>query len=72
MRKQRGYNPTQVLDAAYIADLDDEALELLHGMHEEMAYLVRVKRVELMKETKDGIKWSEDEIDGKPIRLSVE
>jgi isoleucyl-tRNA synthetase len=72
LRKQRGYNPTQILDAAYVADLDDEALELLHSMHEEMTYLVRVKRVELMKEAKSGVKWSEDEMDGKTIRLSVE
>ena len=72
LRKQRGYNPTQILDAAYVAELDDEALELLHAMHDEMAYLVRVKRVELMKEAKSGVNWSEDEIDGKPIRLSVE
>ncbi len=72
LRKQRGYNPTQILDAAYIADLDEETLELLHDMLDEMAYLVRVKRVELMKEAKSGVNWSEDEIDGKPIRLSVE
>ncbi len=72
LRKERGYNPTQILDAAYIADLDDEALELLQGMRDEMAYLVRVKRVELMKEAKGAVKWSEDEIDGKSIHLSVE
>ncbi len=72
LRKERGYNPTQILDAAYIADLDDEALGLLQDMRDEMAYLVRVKRVELMKEAKNGVKWSEDEIDGKSIHLSVE
>ncbi len=72
LRKQRGYNPTQILNAAYVAKLDEEALELLEGMNDELAYLVRVKKVELMREAKEGVNWSEDEVDGRPISLSVE
>lgn len=72
LRKQRGYNPTQILNAAYVAKLDEEALELLEGMKDELAYLVRVKKVELMREAKEGVNWSEDEVDGRPISLSVE
>ena len=72
LRKQRGYNPTDILGTAYVANLDEEALELLEGMKDELAYLVRVKKVELMRDTKQGVKWVEDEIDAKPISLSVE
>lgn len=72
LRKQRGYNPTDILGTAYVANLDEEALELLEGMKDELAYLVRVKKVELMRDTKEGVKWVEDEIDAKPISLSVE
>ncbi|MFQ5920705.1 MAG: isoleucine--tRNA ligase [Nitrososphaerales archaeon] len=72
LRKERGYNPTQILDSAYIAGLDDEAIELLQKMLDEMAFLVRVKKVQIMRESKGGVNWSEKEIDGKPIHLSVE
>ncbi len=72
LRKERGYSPTQILNAAYVAGLDDEATELLRGMLGEMAFLVRVKKVELLGEPRDGIKWSEKEMDGRTILLSVE
>jgi isoleucyl-tRNA synthetase len=72
LRKQRGYNPTDVLGCAYVANLDNEMLELIEGMKDELAYLVRVKKVELMRDIKEGIKWAEDEIDGRTVSLSVE
>jgi isoleucyl-tRNA synthetase len=72
LRKRRGYNPTDILGTAYVANLDDEMLDLIEGMKDELAYLVRVKKVELMRDAKQGVKWVEDEIDGRPISLSVE
>lgn len=72
LRKHRCYNPTDMLDTAYVANLDDEVLELIKGMKGELAYLVRVKKVELMRDAKQGVKWVKDEIDGKSISLSVE
>ena len=72
LRKHRCYNPTDMLDTAYVANLDDEVLELIKGMKGELAYLVRVKKVELMRDAKQGVKWVNDEIDGKSISLSVE
>lgn len=72
LRKRRGYNPTDILGTAYVANLDDEALELLEAMKDELVYLVRVKKVELMRDLKEGVRWEEDEIDGKPINISVE
>ncbi|NMJ87462.1 MAG: isoleucine--tRNA ligase, partial [Thaumarchaeota archaeon] len=72
LRKHRCYNPTDMLDTAYVANLDDEVLELIKGMKGELAYLVRVKKVELMRDAKQGVKWVKDELDGKSISLSVE
>src|SRR5574341_170459 len=39
LRKERGYNPTDILDAAYILDLDEESLEMVKERHEELAFL---------------------------------
>ena len=72
LRKLRGYNPTDILDTAYVANLSEEMIELIEGMKDELAYLVRVKNVELMLDSKQGIKWEEDEIDGMSVRLSIE
>ena len=72
LRKRRGYNPTDILGTAYVANLSDELFELIEGMKDELAYLVRVKKIELVRDRKQGIEWVEDEIDGKSISLSVE
>ena len=45
LRKERGYNPTDVLGIASILDLDDESLGMLKERAEDLAFLVRVKQV---------------------------
>lgn len=69
LRKERGYNPTEILDAAYILDLDPESLEMVKQKQEELAFLVRVKRIEFAGEAKY---FKNDDIDGQKIRISVE
>jgi len=69
LRKERGYNPTDVLDVASILDLDEESLEMIKDRSEELAFLVRVKQVNFEKTCKE---YKDDDIDGQKIRISVE
>jgi len=69
LRKERGYNPTDVLDTASILDLDEESLEMMKERTEELAFLVRVKQVNFIESCKE---YKDDDIDGQKIRISVE
>jgi len=69
LRKKRGYNPTDVLDVASILDLDEESLEMIQKRSQDLAFLVRVKRVSFEQTCKE---YMEDDIDGQKIRISVE
>jgi isoleucyl-tRNA synthetase len=69
LRKERGYNPTDVLKAAYILDLDEESLEMIREKQDDLAFLVRVKRIDFSDNAKV---YKEDDIDGQKIRISVE
>ncbi len=69
LRKDRGYNPTDVLNAAYVLDLDPESLEMIKQRQDELAFLVRVKKIEFSDRAKA---YKEDDIDGQKIRISVE
>lgn len=69
LRKERGYNPTDILDAAYILDLDEESLEMVKERHEELTFLVRVKKIVFEDKAKS---YKDDDLDGQKIRISVE
>jgi isoleucyl-tRNA synthetase len=69
LRKERGYNPTDVLEVASILDLEAESLEMIKGMNEELAFLVRVKKVNFEQSCNE---YKDDDIDGQKIRISVE
>ena len=69
LRKERGYNPTDVLDTASMLDLDQESLAMLKDKTEELAFLVRVKQVNFTQTCK---KYKDDDIDGQKIMISVE
>ena len=69
LRKERGYNPTDVLDIASILDLDEESLEMMKERTEELAFLVRVKQVNFTESCKE---YKDEDIDGQKIRIAVE
>ena len=69
LRKERGYNPTDILNKASILDLDSESLEMIKGKEKELAFLVRVNEVNFSESCKE---YKDDEIDGHKIRISVE
>ena len=69
LRKERGYNPTDVLNTASILELDEESLSMIKSKTEELSFLVRVKQVNFTQTCK---KYKDDDIDGQKIRISVE
>ncbi|MGP8055978.1 MAG: class I tRNA ligase family protein [Nitrososphaerales archaeon] len=71
LRKERGFVPTAMLGSAAIAGLEEEDLALLEPMIKEIAFLVRVRKVELLKDRSEGRKWSEADLDGRPVFLDV-
>lgn len=69
LRKERGYNPTDVLDVASVLDLDDEQNKMILERTDDLAFLVRVRRIDLRESCNE---YARDEIDGQKIRISVE
>jgi len=69
LRKERGYNPTDILETASILDLDNESLEMIKDKTKDLAFLVRVKQVNFTESCKE---YKADDIDGQKIRISVE
>jgi len=69
LRKEKGYNPTDILSVASILDLDEESLEMMQEKSEDLAFLVRVKMVNFEQTCQE---YKDDDIDGQKIRISVE
>jgi isoleucyl-tRNA synthetase len=72
LRKERGYNPTDVLSSAFIADLEDDEISTLSLMKDELKYLVRVSSVILSKEPINKVNYKTVDLDKRKIKLSVE
>src|SRR5919106_477545 len=72
LRKERQYNPTDILDAAYIAGLTGEELARLSLMKDELTYLVRVKTVFLLEDSAINVSYKVVEVDGRELKISVE
>jgi len=72
LRKERGYNPTDIIKGAYITGLDNEWKSSILPLSKELAFLVRVKSVKIFEDKDSNIHWSDAEIDGNKISISVE
>lgn len=73
LRKELGFMPTDVLESAHIAELDAESMGLLEPYLEEMAGLIRTRKVYLHTnrgEVEDAA-WRESELDGKKIYINI-
>jgi len=69
LRKERGYNPTEILSKASILSLDQESLDMVKDKANDLAFLVRVKEVGFDKTCKE---YKDDDVDGMKIQISVE
>src|SRR5918994_376211 len=72
LRKERQYNPTDTVDAAYVAGLAEEEIAVLSVMKDELTHLVRVKTVFLSEDTIMNVSYKVVEIDGREFKISVE
>jgi isoleucyl-tRNA synthetase len=73
LRKELGFIPTEFLESAHVAELDEESMLLLEPYLGEMAGLVRARKVYLHKsrsEERDA-EWHESELDGKKVYLNI-
>ncbi len=72
LRKKLGYVPTDILDAVHIAELGEENMGLLKSYLEEMAELVRTKKVYLHgKRSEIDTEWHESKLDGRRISINI-
>ncbi len=71
LRKERGFVPTAMLQSASVAGLEEEDLQLLQPLTAEIAFLVRVRRVNLSADKRPGGRWSESDLDGRPLYIDV-
>jgi isoleucyl-tRNA synthetase len=73
LRKEMGFTPTDVLESAHIAELDVESMQLLQPYLEEMAGLIRTRKVYLhiSRGEVDEADWHESELDGKKIHINI-
>ena len=60
---------TELAQKLGILELDEESLEMIKEKSEELAFLVRVKKVNFEESCKE---YKQDDIDGQKIRISVE
>ncbi len=71
LRKEGGHEPTAVLEGAAVLGLEGEDAEMLGERRDELAFLVRVKRVSLSPSGFPGASYKDEEIDGRAIRIAV-
>jgi len=72
LRKELGYVPTDILEVADIAELDDESIKLLEPHLNEMEELVRVKKIRLHgKREKLTAEWHEYQLDDKKVYIAI-
>jgi isoleucyl-tRNA synthetase len=72
LRKELGYVPTDVLDAVHIAELDEDSMRLLQSYLEEMAELVRTKKVYLHGSRSEvNAEWHESKLDDTRIYINI-
>ncbi len=72
LRKERQYNPTDILSSAFIAGLEEDEVAALAAMKDSLTYLVRVKDATLSKEKQPSANYYPIEIDGREFHISVE
>lgn len=70
LRKERGYDPADMLGAASVTGLDERQAGLLAPKSAELAFLVRARAVDF--EGRCGGPYKDDDIDGQAIRIAVE
>jgi isoleucyl-tRNA synthetase len=72
LRKECGYNPTDTLSIAFVADLYDEEISFLSPLKDELMYLVRVKSIVLTKDAVEQINYKLIDLEGRKVKISIQ
>jgi isoleucyl-tRNA synthetase len=72
LRKERGYNPTDIISTAFVANLVEEEISSLYSMREELLHLVRVKSVVLSEGSIEKVNYKTIQLDERILEISVE
>ena len=71
LRKEKSYNPTEILSTAYISNLKNDEIPYLSKHISDLTYLVRVKTIVLSEEGKEGVQYKNVDIDGRKLSISI-
>jgi isoleucyl-tRNA synthetase len=72
LRKELGYMPTDILEAVYIAELEEENMVLVKPHLKEMEELVRAKKINLLaKKSEMQAEWHEYKLDSKKVYIAI-
>jgi len=72
LRKELGYRPTDVLEAVYISELDEQSIRFLEPYLPEMKELVRAKNVFLQGVcTQERLEWHDSQLDEKKVAIAI-
>ena len=71
LRKERGYNTTDIIPIAHIADLSEQEISDLLPLAEELKYLVRVNKIITSESRIQGVDYKVIELDGRKLYVSV-
>ncbi len=72
LRKELGYVPTDILEAARIAELDNESIAQLKPYLKDMEELVRVKKVYLHSKREEfETEWHEYRLDDRKVYIAI-
>jgi isoleucyl-tRNA synthetase len=73
LRKECGYNPTDILSSATVANLEEEEVKILSPLREDLMYLVRVKSVTLLKHSPHKAQTGKViDLDGRKLMIYIE
>ena len=72
LRKECGYNPTEIISSAFIANLEENEISVLSQLREELMYLVRVKSVILSKEPISKTNSKIVDLEGRKLNICLE
>src|SRR5919202_427036 len=71
LRKESGYNPTDILSSAYVGNLEENEISVLTPLKDELTYLVRVRSVIFSKESIDIPNSKVIDVDGRKLIISI-
>jgi isoleucyl-tRNA synthetase len=72
LRKECGYNPTEIISSAFIANLEENEISVLSQLREELMYLVRVKSVIFSKEPISKTNSKIVDLEGRKLKICLE